>query len=86
MYKQVTPDQLDIWLSDPVTKSYLDCLSYCLEQMRKQIADGIAVDPTNSSVTQYNSGYSAGRRDTFNEALNPASIFALYERPEVANA
>lgn len=85
MYKQVTPEQLEIWLADPVTKSYLDCLKYCHEAVRKQIADGNKVDPTNSSVTQYNMGYAAGCRDTLSEALNPQHIFGAYERPEVGN-
>ncbi len=86
MYKQVTPDQLDIWLSDPVTKSYLDCLNYCYEQLRKQLADGANVDPANSCATQYKSGYSSGARDMLKEAMNPQHILGTYERPEVENA
>ena len=85
MYKQVTPEQLEIWLNDPVTKSYLDCLSYCHEAIRKQLADGSKIDPANSSLTQYNSGYASGCRDTLTEAMNPQHILGHYERPEVEN-
>ena len=83
MYKQVTPDQLDIWLSDPVTKSYLDCLSYCHEAISNH---GSKADPSNSSQTQYNAGYHAGCCNTLREALNPQLILGSYERPEVPNA
>jgi hypothetical protein len=85
MSKQVTPDQLDGWLNDPVTKAYLDSLDYCLRSSEKAISDGSLVDPANSDITQYNFAYSKGRREILLEAGNPAVILARYERPEVVN-
>jgi hypothetical protein len=86
MTKQVTPEQLDIWLNDPVTQAYLDAMQYCHDQSREQLASSTAVDPSNSSTTLYNQGYLAGTRNALAEALNPQKFLGHYERAEVADA
>jgi hypothetical protein len=85
LYKQVSPEQVDLWLNDPVTKAYLDSLQYCLRKAQDTLADGSFIDPHNVSLTQYNAAYQRGRRELILEALNPKHIFAAYEQPEVAD-
>lgn len=86
MSKQVTPEQLQVWLADPVTNAYLDCMQYCLEQSREQLADGKGVVPASSDLTLYNQAILGSRRDTLIEALDPQKFLGDYEKPEVANA
>lgn len=84
--KQVTPDQLENWLADPVTQAYLDCAQYCLEQAREHLADGKGLVPASADLTLHNHAYIAARRDTLVEVLNPQRFLGQYERAEAANA
>ncbi len=85
MTKQVTQEQLDTWLADPVTQAYLECAQYCLDQTRKNLADGKGVIPNNADLTLFNHASIGGRRDTLIEVLSPKEFLGAYERPEVAN-
>lgn len=83
MHKQVTPDQLQSWLADPVTKSYLDSMQYCLDKSKEHLASGKCVVPGNSDLSHYNHAFMSGRRDTLIETLDPKEFLGTYERPEV---
>lgn len=85
-HKQVSVSQLEIWLADPVTKAYLESLQYCLTKAKETLAQGVFVDPQNTSTTQYNGGYLNGRRDTLTEFVDPALILARYEQSEEQSA
>ena len=37
--KEITRDQLDIWLNDPVTKVHLQCLDWEWEKRREMAGD-----------------------------------------------
>jgi hypothetical protein len=79
-HKQVTPEQLDIWLSDPVTKAYLECVNYCLEQAQKALADTGFIDPHNTSLTQYNAAVLKSRKETLIEMSDAFVLLGKYEK------
>jgi hypothetical protein len=84
-YKQVSPEQVDLWLNDPVTKAYLEAVNYCKTAVETRMHEGGLIDPENNDLTCYNLAYCKGRRDMVLEAQNPLLFLATYERPEVAN-
>lgn len=83
-YKQTTRDQREIWLSDPVTIAYLDCLSYYREQVEKTLAKGDFIDPRNVDLTQYNAATLKARREILIEASNVHGLLDSLEKPEGA--
>ncbi len=85
MHKQVSPEQVDIWLQDPVTLAVLDSINYLLESAKKTLANSTGVDPSNAHLTLHNQGKLGGVRDTLMEISDIPSFLGKYERPEVAN-
>ena len=87
-YKQVSPEQVDLWLNDPVTKAYLEAVNYCKTAVEERMHNGTLLDPRNNDLTCYNLAYSRGQRDLLLETESPLLFLAKYERPasaEVAN-
>jgi hypothetical protein len=83
-YKQVTPEQLEIWLSDPVTKAYLDCVNFCLEEAKEALSGAGFIDPHNTSLTQYNAATLKSRKDTLTEMSDAFVLLGRYERRDAA--
>lgn len=86
MRKQVTPEQLEVWLADPVTQAYLDCVEYLKQQVDTLLSGGTFIDPTNTSLTQYNAASLHARKNALVEMGNPLVFLGNYEKPEVENA
>jgi len=86
MYKQVTPEQLEIWLNDPVTKAYRECLEFLRTKVVMEGGSGKFIDPANNDLTCHNMAVSLGKQEAYAEALDPAQLLGDWERPEVVNA
>lgn len=85
-YKQVSPEQVDLWLNDPVTKAYLEAVNYCKTAVETRMHSGGLIDPQNNDLTCYNLTYSRGQRDLLLETEDPVSFLAKYERPSTVEA
>ena len=85
-YKQVSPEQVEVWLNDPVTKAYLEAMHYCKSAVEERMHSGALIDPRNNDLTCYNLAYSRGQRDLLGETESPLAFLAKYERPASAEA
>ncbi len=47
-FKRISKAQLDIWVDNPVTKTYLQCLDWSAEQCREVLGSGHLIDSTNN--------------------------------------
>lgn len=86
MEKQVTPEQVELWLNDPVTKAYMESIAYCRTAIEDKAHSGTLIDPRNNDLTCHNLAYANGRRALLIELENPFVFLGAYEKPEAANA
>ena len=70
-YKQVSPEQVQIWLNDPVTIGFLDCVTYLKEKAEESMSSGRLIDPKNNDLTCHNIAYTNGMKDTLIEVSDP---------------
>ena len=89
-YPRITQDQISIWLADPVTKTYFQCLHWMKEDVMDDMGKGGCIDSTNSDHTfaksNVNLGYQQGLTYAYDYKLL-FNRFAMVELPvkEVVN-
>ncbi len=79
-YKQVSPEQVQIWLSDPVTVAYLGCLEFLKETAQTNLASGRLINPHNNDHTCHDIARANGMKDAFIGACDPVGLLAQYEQ------
>ncbi len=77
-YPQITPDQLELWLANPVTKGYLRCLSWKEADTVEQAGTGKLVDSSNADMTHAMLHRALGQQDALKEAALPEKLFDFY--------
>ena len=50
-YPRVTRTQVDLWLIDPVTQAYKNCLDTAVKNANGKLSDGSLIDPTNNDLS-----------------------------------
>jgi len=84
-YPQVTQDQIDLWLSNPVTKAYLDCIKWYCEEVTSTLGDGSCVDSSNADLTLSHIHLAMGQQQGLESAgdyIDLLSRFKMIEERE----
>lgn len=80
-YPRISKDQLDLWLESPVTKVYLQCLEWSVEQISEVLGEGTWVSDNNDkSMNVINRAL--GEKNGLLTAGKPESILRVHEMME----
>ena len=74
---------MEIWLDNPVTNTYLQCLEWSGEQIGEVLSRGGFVDSTNNDHTSNQIHSAMGRRHGLSEACDPTAILAIHKMLEI---
>lgn len=77
-FPQVTEDQIQIWLHNPVTKAYLRCLEWKADDQRDLAGTGKLVDSSSADTTHALLHRALGQRDAYAEAQKPEKLLDFY--------
>ena len=73
----------DIWLDNPVTKTYLQCLEWSGEQIAEILGNGGFVDSTNNDRTSNQIHSALGEKEGLIKAGNPNGLLITHEMLEI---
>lgn len=82
-HQRVTQPQYDLWIDNPVTQAYLQCLKWSAEQQEEIIGNGSLIDNSNNDLSMNRIQYADGASFGFKSSSNPISHFKLHEMIEV---
>jgi len=74
---------MEIWLDNPVTKTYLQCLEWSGEQIGEVLSKGGFVDSTNNDHTSNQIHSALGEQEGLSKACDPTAIFTIHEMLEL---
>ena len=77
-YPQVTPEQIELWLNNSVTKVYFQCLGWKRKDIRNQAGEGQFIDSSNADLTHAMAHVSMGQRDGVQMAMDHESLFSEF--------
>lgn len=77
-HPQITTDQLDIWLANPVTKTYLKALGWKRDDQRESAGNGSIVDSSNADFTHAMIHQSLGQQEAYEKAADPKQLLGFY--------
>lgn len=77
-YPQVTPEQVQLWESNPVTKAYLKCLEWRREDVRDDASNGSIVDSSCADLTHAFIHKNLGQQEGLTTASAYNSLFAEF--------
>ena len=86
-YKRITQVQLEIWLADPVTKVYFQCIRWRVDENIELMGNGDYIHNADPVITQIASQCAIAERETYlglsdiNDILN-GHKFNMLEPPE----
>ena len=78
-HKRITQAQFDIWINDPTTKTYLQCLKWSAEQMAEVIGNGGFIDSSNNDITVNQLYDSLGIKSGLLQAADPKPILTIHQ-------
>ena len=78
-HPQVTEDQVEIWLANPVTKTLLQCFQWKFEDTRDAAGTGKLVDSGNADLTHAMLHRALGQQDIWQEAQQVEAVLEHYE-------
>lgn len=81
-YKRVTQAQFDLWIDNPVTKTYLQCLEWSAEQIAESLGKGSNVDSSNNDLSMNIIHSRLGEKVGLLKAANPIDQFITHEMLE----
>lgn len=81
-HKRISQDQLDIWMDNPVTRTYLQCLEWSAEQISEVLSKGGLVNPENNDHTSNRIHLALGNRIGLSHALNVKGAIIAHEMLE----
>ena len=77
-YPQVIPEQIQLWLNDPVTKVYLQCLDWFKEEVNESASNGSIVDSSCADLTHAMIHQNLGQQQGLTSAIGYQSLFARF--------
>lgn len=82
-HKRITQAQMEIWLENSTTKTYLQCLKWSGEQVEEILGNGSHIDPTNNDLSMNRIHSVLGQKIGLVNASDPTSIFNIHEMLEL---
>ncbi len=82
-HKRITQAQFDIWIDNPVTIAYLQCLEWSAEQNGEVVENGSLIDTSNNDLSMNRIQYANGVKFGFNSATNPVEHFNTHQMLEL---
>ena len=79
-YQRITQAQWELWEASPVTKTYLQCLTWAAEQLGEVIPS--LVDSTNNDRTCNLIHSSLGEQSGLQKACNPKDLLEQFKMLE----
>lgn len=81
-HKRITQSQFDIWISNPVTKTYLQCLMWSAEQCREVLGSGNLIDSTNNDKSMNSIHSALGEARGYEKSTQLADILNVHKMLE----
>ena len=82
-HKRATQAQFDIWIDNPVTRVYLQCLKWSAEQAEEIAGNGSLIDSSNNDLSMNHIHGVMGQKIGLITASNPESLFNTHEMIEI---
>ena len=82
-YKRVTQAQLEIWLDNPVTQKYLQCLGWSKEQIQEVLGKGGYIDSDNNDKSMNRIHSALGEQAGLEKAQDPTAILIAHQMLEL---
>ena len=74
---------MEIWLDNPVTKTYLQCLEWSAEQVSEVLGNEGLIDSENNDHTSNAIHSALGKKRGLLDACDPSTIITLHEMLEL---
>jgi len=84
-YKQITQDQLELWLNNPVTKTYLQCLWWSQDQIKEIMGNGNLIDRSSMENTYGQMREAEGQKQGYlssTDVLGQLMMHSMLDFPE----
>ena len=84
-HKRISQAQFDIWIDNPVTLMYIQCLRWSEDQIQEALGHGGFIDSNNNDKTCNQIHSALGEQRGYLKAQNPISFFVnhqMIEAPE----
>jgi hypothetical protein len=78
-HPQLTEDQLDIWLAQPVTKAYLAALLWRAGDAQDALGTGAIIDSSNAHLSHAMTHGALGKQDAYRDAAKPYELLDFYQ-------
>lgn len=79
LYSQVTPEQIQLWEADPVTKVYLQCLGWFKADVADETSNGAIVDSSSADLTHAMIHKSLGQQQGLSTSMDYQSLFDRFD-------
>lgn len=77
-YQQIPQALIDLWLANPVTRSFVQCLEFKRLDSVDAAGSGKLVDSSNSDLTHATLHRELGHQDAYTELQQPAELLHFY--------
>jgi len=74
-YPRLTQTQVDLWLDNPVTKTFSDCLGFLRDDFKDSLAAGSFIDSSNADLTLSNVHLNLGHIQALGNAQQFITLF-----------
>ena len=78
-YPQVTPEQIQLWEADPVTKVYLQCLDWYHKDVEDKAKGDEIVDSSNADLSHALKHLNLGQQQGLSSSMDYPSLFDRYD-------
>lgn len=75
---QITQDQYDLWLTNPVTIAFLKCLEWKRLDIRDALGNGALTDSSNADLNHALTHRYLGEQDAYRAAHIPWDLLTFY--------
>ena len=77
--EQVTPEEVELWLTSRVTKAYLYTIAQDYEQCIRAAGTGALVDSSNADMTHAQLHSAMGKQHAYATCAEPVSMLAAHQ-------
>ena len=77
-HPQVTPEQIQLWEADPVTKAYLKCLAWTREDVREDASDATIIDSACADLTHARIHINMGQQQGLVSAIDYGKLLSEF--------
>ena len=85
-HKRLSQAQFDIWIDNPVTKVYLQCLEWSAEQAEEIAGSGSLIDSSNNDLSMNHIHGVMGQKIGLTTASNPEQLLNTHKLLEEEEA